>query len=390
MTNVSLSLAKDKTFQNLVVTNSATFKSGFLDELTAGIVDAGISTIGTVTCQTLNQVNSSINPFTGITLAANQLVALDATKTLITYPYSQTDTYNTAVQRTATNGIVDDFVSAVGSSNQLVFGTGTTTTINVVQTGLLGGLGIGTTVPAAQWIVAGASNLVNQASGPFQVGIAFSGVGSNPNQTRTRVFLDVAPGSSNVNFFGTKQSGVQSWQLNGVQTSSIAQQLNFTSDGSTTMFSLALNSPPPATFTVAGNMSSLTNGFDSLGNASQRWSALYLTSSNVQQTGSINGAFAFTTPTGTGTTVAPSLGPRTSASAPLTNNQQAVNSPVLLRLGGVLNFTAGATSPIPMAQYGKTANQVTFINAQTSGAQTLVTPLAFSFVVLDSLGTNTL
>jgi hypothetical protein len=384
MSNVPLRLAGDKTFQNLVVKHQATFNVGSFAQLDTALADAATGTFGTLTVQDLNQSNSIGNPFAGIVLTPNQLVALDANKKLITYPYSQDTTLETAIQRTATNTVNAFSFEGDASSNQIVFGPGPTTTFNAVGNGFFGGIGAGGTVASVQWLLSGSSSVVNQNSGVFNLMI---NVSPGVSATDTRILLDSPAGSNDI--FSTQFGGGQSWTVTGVDNGDTNQILEFRPDGVTALAQISTNGFAMAQTAVQGNVLPMTTSLYSLGSASNRWGQVFLTSEVQTQSSALTNPLTFSKTSGQGVSATPNLAHNSVAIATYTNPAKISASELLLQLVNMSSYTGGTHEPIPMVQYNNTTGSVIWINASTDGSSTnLTTPLEFGFVLVNANGTG--
>jgi hypothetical protein len=199
MTTVPVTIAGTDYFQNLVVKNRADFLSGAFFNLTARTLDSDTAVLDTLSVTNLNQMNVvASNPFVGLSLNPNELVALTSTKSLTTVPYSNGDVTNTAIQRTALNGLVTRFVGLFTSSAQLVLGTGNTITLTATQNGYTGSVGLGGHGGIVNMLLSGSASVINESaannrlviddsstSGPMTIHVLME---SGPSQESSYVF----------------------------------------------------------------------------------------------------------------------------------------------------------------------------------------------------------
>lgn len=385
MSNVSMTLAPDAEYQNLVVKGQSTFEFGAFNKLTAGFVDAESVTIETLRVNTLNQSNSAGNPFAGVVLAPNELVALTATKALTTYPYSQSATDETVIQRSATNSVNANFLAGSGTSNQLVLGTGTTTSINAVQNAFLGGLGIGGSVAAVQWLLSGSTSVVNSRSGLNLLSINEDAGGA---AMQISIVLDIGD-SNQVTSLEYRINDVSKWSLTMVTVLGLPQlELRQGGPGGVTNVVFQMTDVASSTTQVEGNIRpTTTNTFD-LGDSTHRFGQLYLMNQSVTQLTNINTAVTFSTSTGLGTTVAnPGVAPQTAQAFGLTDTQYLLGVSPFLIACTATGFTASGTTPIPIFQFDNSSSEIYIING-TTAAQTLSNSATFSFVILNANGSG--
>jgi hypothetical protein len=375
MTTVPLTLASTAEFQNLVVKGQSTFEHAFFNVLHAGLVDGTNVTIDTLTVNTLNQANSVGNPFVGVTLAPNELIALTSTRTLTTYPYSQLATDETVIQRTPSNNVNANYMGGSGSSNQLVLGTSPSTiTFNSVANGFSGDLTIGTgTSTATQLTLSGSSSVVNSRAGSNKIVIS----DENTNPMTIKTLVDVATGGFGEILFST--AGTPKWCIQSIDLGGGNSRLEFQqgAPGGTAMLRCTLlNASDPVEMNnrLIPNIAATYN----LGTSSNRWAELYLTTQSLTNVG---GSANFTTnpATGMGTTTALGTGAQAAVSTTFTDTNLLVNSPIFVAASGY-----GGTTGIPMFQYNNTTASIIIMNAHTS--QALNGTGTFSFAILNGNG----
>jgi len=375
MTNVSVKLANDAEYQNLVVKGQATFENGFFARLHTNVMDATNATIDTLTIETLNQSNSVGNPFSGVTLAPNELVALTSTKSLTTYPYSTDAIDETVVQRPASNGINSNYLAGSGSSNQLVLGTDDTITFNAVANGFNGGLGFGTGNSAtSQLVLSGSDAIVNSRAGINKIAIS----DDNGSAMHIKTLLDSGAGQRSDFAFATNDA--VNWNICctdlGGGNADLEWRYNSLSGPTRWRFTMASSTTDPVE--MSGRLlPNLTNQY-SLGTTSKRWGQLFM---GTQSLTGIGGSANFTDQpaTGLGTTVSLTTAAQAAASITYTNGTQLAQSPLFFSVSAY----AGTTG-IPMFQYNNTFGSVILINVSTGAA--LNGTATFSFGILNGNG----
>jgi len=375
MTNVSVKLAKDAEYQNLVVKGQATFETGFFGRLHTNAIDATDATIDTLTIETLNQSNSVGNPFSGVTLAPNELVALTSTKSLTTYPYSTEAIDETVVQRPASNGINANYLAGSGSSNQLVLGTDDTISFNAVANGFNGGLGFGTGSSAAtQLTLSGSSSVVNSRAGVNRIAIS----DDNGSAMTIRTMLDSGSGRQSDFVFATNDA--VNWNVTSIDLGSgqADLELRYNSISGPTRWRFRLASSTTDPVEMSGRLLPDITNTHSLGTTSKRWGQLFM---GTQTLTGIGGSANFTDQpaTGLGTTTSLTTAAQAAASITYTNGTQLPQSPIFFSVSAY----AGTTG-IPMFQYNNTFGSVILINVSTGAA--LNGTATFSFGILNGNG----
>lgn len=371
MTNVPLTLAKDAVFQNLVVKGQSTFESASFNKLTTGLLDAETATFDTLTVDMLNQSNSILNPFAGVTLNPNELVALTATKTLTTFPYSQDVTPETVIQRTATNSVNANLLAGTGVGNQLVLGI---TAFNATQNGFTGAIGFGS-ASSSQLVLSGGSSVVNSQLGVNQLLVNEDAGGAAMN---IRVFLETeALQESSIVF---TKADVEKWRWAFVDLPGNTGRLELRNDIGNPMMTVNIGDPQAAIEMQGNIVPAIDNQFQ-IGTSSQRWGALHLTTQTL--TG-VNGSANFSTnpATGLATTIALTTAPQTAASITFTNTALLSTSPMFVNMSAY-----AGTLGIPMFQFNRGSGSVILINAH-SALQSLNGTATFSFGMLNSNGTG--
>ncbi len=376
MSNVPVHLSKDATFQNLVVKGQSTFEFGTFNKLTTTLVDSETVSIDTLTVDTLNQSNSIAgNPFAGVVLNPNELVALTSTKTLTTFPYSQDAISDTVIQRTATNSVNANYLAGIGIGNQLVLGTAPLAiALSATQNGFDGALGFGS-ASSAQLLLSGSSAVVNQQSGLNQLSINEDAGGAPMS---IRAFLETGVGQESAILF--TKADLEKWRLAFVDLPGNTGRLELRNDLGNAFLTVHIGDPQ-LPIEIQGNIiPSVANTYQ-LGVVAQRWGALHLT---TQQLTGIAGAANFTDnpATGLGTTVALLTSPQSAASITFTNTALLATSPLIVQMSAY-----GGTDGIPMFQFNRSTGSVIVINAFP-----LVVPLngtaTFSFGIVNSNGTG--
>ncbi len=371
MTNVPLTLAKDAVFQNLVVKGQSTFETANFNKLTTGFLDAETATIDTLSVDMLNQSTSVLNPFAGVTLNPNELVALTSTKSLITFPYSQDAIADTVIQRTSSNSVQANLLAGTGTGNQLVLGT---IALNSVQNGFVGAIGFGS-ASSAQLVLSGSSSVINSQTGVNQLFVNEDAGGAAMN---IRVFLETDVGGESSIIFS--KADLEKWRWAFVDLPGNTGRLELRNDVGNA-FMIVNIGDPQLPIEVQGNVvPALANTFQ-IGLSSQRWGALHLT---TQSLNGVNGSANFTNnpATGLGTTVALTTAGQAASSITFTDTALLATSPMFVNMSAY-----AGTLGIPMFQFNRGSGSIILINAH-SALQSLNGTATFSFGMLNSNGTG--
>lgn len=371
MSNVALTLAKDAVFQNVVVKNQTTFESGTFNTLQTRLLDAETATIDTLTVDMLNQSNSILNPFAGVTLTPNELVALTSTTTLTTFPYSQDAINETVIQRTATNSVQANLLAGTGVGNQLVLGI---IAFNSAQNGFTGSIGFGSS-SSSQLVLSGGSSIVNSQAGINQLFVDESAGGASMS---IRLFLETQTGQESSIVYS--KADVEKWRWAFVDLPGITGRLELRNDVGNALVVVNIGDPQ-LPIEVQGNIvPGIANEYQ-LGVAAQRWGALHLTTQTLTGVGA-TANFTTNPSSGTATTVALATGPQSAASITFTNAALLATSPMFVNMNAY-----GGTLGIPMFQFNRASGSVIVINAH-SLFQSLNGTATFAFGMLNSNGTG--